>query len=64
MSVSMLVTTNEDLWSLETCDEHSQGPNCTVNSTTDYSHNGNILLYNRLQYTIRQVVPNQSYTIV
>ena len=27
MSVSTLVTTYEDLWSVETCDERSQGPN-------------------------------------
>ena len=64
MSVSVLVTTNEDPWSVETCDERSQGPNCTVNSTADYSHNDDILHYNRLQCTILQVVPNQSYTIV
>ena len=36
----------EDLWSVETCDEHSQGPNyCTANSTTDCSHNSDILHY-------------------
>ena len=63
MSVSTLVTTYEDLWSVGTCDERSQGPNYTANSTTDYLHNGNILHYNRLQRTILQVVPNQSYTI-
>ena len=63
-NVLTLVTTYEDLWSVETCDEWSQGPNCTANSTTDYSHNGDILHYNRLWCTILQVLPNQSYTIV
>lgn len=38
----------EDLWSVETCDEQSQGPNYTANSKTDYSHNGNILHYSRV----------------
>ena len=41
----------------------SIGPDCTANSTTDYSHNGNILHYSRLWCTILQVLPNQSYTI-
>ena len=39
------------------------GPDCTANSTTDYSHNGNILHYSRLRCTILQVLPNLSYTI-
>ena len=39
------------------------GPNCTANSTTDYSHNGNILHYSRLWCSILQVLPNPSYRI-
>ena len=39
------------------------GPNCTANSTTGYSHNGNILHYSRLWCSILQVLPNPSYTI-
>ena len=62
-NVLTLVTTYEDLWSVETCDERIQGPNCTANSTTDYSHNGDILHYSRLWCAILQVLPNQSYTI-
>ena len=51
------------VWSVETYDERSQGPNCTANSTTDYSHNADILHHSRLWCTILQVLPNQGYTI-
>ena len=49
MSVSTLVTTYEDLWSVGTCDERSQGPNCTANSATD-------LLTQRQHSTLQQTM--------
>ena len=39
------------------------GPDCTANSKTDYSHNGNIRHYSRLRCAILQVLLNPSYTI-
>ena len=49
MSVSTLVTTYEDLWSVETCDERSQGPklHCQFN---------NRLLTQRQHSTLQQTM--------
>ena len=51
MSFSTLVTSYEDQWSVETCDERSQGPNCTANSTTVTQRQHSTLQQNMVHYT-------------
>ena len=51
MSVSTLVTTYKDLWSVETCDEHSQGPNKLLHCQFN-----NRLLTQRQHSTLQQTM--------